>query len=146
VLGVAIIQTLLAAIGLVVMGIPAAGIWSFLVLMLAIMQLPPLLVMGPIAIWVFSVAEPLPATIFLVYALVVSFSDGILKPLFLGRGVEVPMLVILLGAIGGMIMSGIVGLFIGAIVLAIGYQILMAWMETDELNNPRQPAVEAEAG
>jgi predicted PurR-regulated permease PerM len=146
VLGVAIIQTLLAAIGLVVMGVPAAGIWSFLVLMLAIMQLPPLLVMGPIAIWVFSVAEPLPATIFFVYALVVSFSDGILKPLFLGRGVEVPMLVILLGAIGGMIMSGIVGLFIGAIVLAIGYQILMAWMETDELNNPRQSAVEAEAG
>jgi predicted PurR-regulated permease PerM len=137
---------LLAAIGLVVMGVPAAGIWSFLVLMLAIMQLPPLLVMGPIAIWVFSVAEPLPATIFFVYALVVSFSDGILKPLFLGRGVEVPMLVILLGAIGGMIMSGIVGLFIGAIVLAIGYQILMAWMETDELNNPRQSAVEAEAG
>jgi predicted PurR-regulated permease PerM len=129
VLGVAIIQTLLAAIGLVVMGVPAAGIWSFLVLMLAIMQLPPL-----------------PATIFFVYALVVSFSDGILKPLFLGRGVEVPMLVILLGAIGGMIMSGIVGLFIGAIVLAIGYQILMAWMETDELNNPRQSAVEAEAG
>jgi predicted PurR-regulated permease PerM len=128
------------------MGVPAAGIWSFLVLMLAIMQLPPLLVMGPIAIWVFSVAEPLPATIFFVYALVVSFSDGILKPLFLGRGVEVPMLVILLGAIGGMIMSGIVGLFIGAIVLAIGYQILMAWMETDELNNPRQSAVEAEAG
>jgi predicted PurR-regulated permease PerM len=68
VLGVAIIQTLLAAIGLVVMGIPAAGIWSFLVLMLAIMQLPPLLVMGPIAIWVFSVAEPLPATIFFVDA------------------------------------------------------------------------------
>jgi predicted PurR-regulated permease PerM len=99
-----------------------------------------------IAAGVFSVAEPLPATIFFVYALVVSFSDGILKPLFLGRGVEVPMLVILLGAIGGMIMSGIVGLFIGAIVLAIGYQILMAWMETDELNNPRQSAVEAEAG
>ena len=146
VLGVAIIQTLLAAIGLVVMGIPAAGIWSFLVLMLAIMQLPPLLIMGPIAIWVFSVAEPLPATIFLVYALIVSFSDGILKPLFLGRGVDVPMLVILLGAIGGMLMSGIVGLFIGAIVLAIGYQILVAWMETDELNNPRQPAAEAEAG
>ena len=56
------------------------------------------------------------------------------------------MLVILLGAIGGMIMSGIIGLFIGAIVLAIGYQILVAWMETDELNNPRQPAAEPEAG
>ncbi len=146
VLGIAIIQALLAAIGLVVMDIPAAGIWAFAVLLLAIMQLPPIIVLGPIAVWVFSVAEPVPATIFLVYALVVSFADGVLKPLFLGRGMEIPMLVILLGAIGGMIMSGIVGLFIGAIVLAIGYQILMAWMETDELHNPRQPVAEPGAG
>ena len=128
------------------MGIPAAGIWTFAVLMLAIMQLPPIIVLGPIAIWVFSTAEPVPATIFAVYALIVSSSDSFLKPLFLGRGMQIPMLVILLGAIGGMILSGIVGLFIGAIVLALGYQILMAWMETDELNNPRQPAEAAEAG
>ena len=146
VLGIAIIQSLLAAIGLVVMDIPAAGIWAFAVLLLAIMQLPPIIVLGPIAVWVFSVAEPVPATVFAIYSIVVSFADGVLKPLFLGRGMEIPMLVILLGAIGGMIMSGIVGLFIGAIVLAIGYQILMAWMETDELNNPRQPAAEPEAG
>lgn len=146
VLGVAIIQSLLAAIGLAVAGIPAAGVWTFVVLMLAIMQLPPIIVLGPIAIWFFSVADTMPATIFLVYSLIVSFSDGLLKPLLLGRGMEIPMLVILLGAIGGMIMSGLVGLFIGAIVLAIGYKILMAWMETDELNNPRQPAAESEAG
>lgn len=146
VLGVAIIQALLAAVGLVLMDIPAAGIWTFAVLMLAIMQLPPFIVLLPIAIWVFSVAEPVPATIFLVYSLIVSVSDGFLKPLFLGRGMEIPMLVILLGAIGGMIMSGIVGLFIGAVVLALGYQILMAWMETDELNNPRQSEAQAEAG
>jgi len=144
VLGVAIIQALLSAIGLVVMDVPAAGIWAFVVLMLAIMQLPPLIVLGPIALWVFSVAEPVPATIFLVYALIVGASDGFLKPLFLGRGMDIPMLVILLGAIGGMILSGIIGLFIGAIVLAMGYKILMVWMETDELNNPRQLAAEAE--
>jgi len=146
VLGVAIIQALLAAIGLAVMSVPAAGVWTFVVLLLAIMQLPPVIVLGPIAIWVFSVAEPVPATIFLIYALIVSFADGVLKPLFLGRGMEIPMLVILVRAISGMIMSGIVGLFIGAIVLALGYEILTAWMETDELNNPRQPAAEAEAG
>jgi predicted PurR-regulated permease PerM len=146
VLGVAIIQALLSAVGLVMIGVPAAGIWTFAVLMLAIMQLPPIIVLAPIAIWVFSVADTVPATIFAVYALIVSASDGILKPLFLGRGVDVPMLVILLGAIGGMIMSGIVGLFIGAIVLALGYQVMVAWMETDELNNPRQPAPEPEAG
>ncbi len=142
VLGVAIIQSLLASIGLVAMGIPAAGIWTFIILMLAIMQLPPILVLGPIAVWVFSTAEPVPATIFTVYSILVSFSDAILKPMMLGRGVEIPMLVILLGAIGGMILSGIVGLFIGAVVLALGYQILVAWMETDELNNPKQPLEE----
>lgn len=145
VLGVAIIQALLAAIGLAVIGVPAPGIWAFAVLILAIVQLPPIIILGPIAVWVFSVAEPMPATIFAVYAFIVSISDSFLKPLFLGRGMDIPMLVILLGAIGGMIMSGIVGLFLGAIVLALGYTILMAWMETDELNNPRQPAEEAEA-
>ena len=146
VLGVAIIQALLSAVGLVVAGIPAAGIWTFAVLMLAIMQLPPIIILGPIAVWFFSTADTVPATIFLIFAILVSASDGVLKPMFLGRGVEIPMLVILLGAIGGMILLGIVGLFIGAIILALGYQILMAWMETDELNNPRQPEEEAEAG
>jgi predicted PurR-regulated permease PerM len=146
VLGVAIIQALLSAVGLIVMDIPAAGIWTFAVLMLAIMQLPPIIILGPVAVWVFSTADPVPATIFAVYALFVSVSDSFLKPMFLGRGMEIPMLVILLGAIGGMLLAGIVGLFIGAIVLALGYQILMSWMETDELNNPRQPTEEAEAG
>ena len=145
VLGVAIIQMLLAAVGLVVMGIPAAGIWAFAVLILAIVQLPPILVLGPIAVWVFSTAEPVPATTFAVYSIIVSFSDALLKPLFLGRGMETPMLVVLLGAIGGMILSGIVGLFVGAVALTLGYEIFIAWMKTDELNNPRPPAEEAEA-
>ena len=131
VLGVALIQTLLAAIGLLVMQVPGAGIWAAIVLVLAVMQLPPLLVLGPVAIWVFSTAEPVPATVFLVYSLLVSFSDGILKPLLLGRGVDVPMLVILLGAIGGMISAGIIGLFTGAVVLAIGYQLFNFWLHED---------------
>ena len=132
VLGVALIQSLLAAVGLIVMGVPGAGIWTAIILVLAIMQLPPLLVLGPIAFWVFSVAEPVPATIFLVYSLIVSFSDGLLKPLFLGRGVDVPMLVILLGAIGGMITAGIIGLFIGAVILALGYELFRFWLDEDQ--------------
>jgi len=132
VLGVAIIQSILAAIGLVAIGVPAAGIWTGAVLMLAIMQLPPLLILVPISIWVFSVAEPVPATIFAVYSFIVSISDSFLKPMLLGRGVDVPMLVILIGAIGGAISSGIIGLFIGAVVLALGYQLLIAWMASDE--------------
>jgi predicted PurR-regulated permease PerM len=132
VLGVAIIQTILAAIGLVAIDMPAAGIWAGAVLILAIVQLPPIIILGPIAFWYFSVAEPVPATIFLVYSIVVSFSDAVLKPMLLGRGVETPMLVILLGAIGGAITQGVMGLFIGAVVLALGYEILIAWMAPDE--------------
>jgi predicted PurR-regulated permease PerM len=143
VLGVAIIQAVLSAIGLAVMGVPAAGLWAGAVLILAIIQLPPLIVLGPIAVWIFSVAEPVPATIFAVYAFIVSISDSFLKPMFLGRGMEIPMLVILIGAIGGAILLGIIGLFLGAVLLALGYEILKSWMATDELNNPKEPAAEA---
>ncbi|MFV2089802.1 MAG: AI-2E family transporter, partial [Pseudomonadales bacterium] len=79
VLGVAIIQTVLAAIGLVVMDIPAAGIWTGAVLILAIVQLPPILILGPVSIWFFSVADPVPATLFAVYMVVVSMADAFLK-------------------------------------------------------------------
>ena len=132
VLGVAFIQTMLAVVGLLAMNIPGAGIWATIILVLAIAQLPPILVLGPIAVWVFSTAEPVPATIFLVYSMFVSFSDAILKPMLLGRGVDVPMLVILLGAIGGMITYGIIGLFIGAVILALGYKLFMSWLNREE--------------
>jgi len=131
VLGVAVIQAILAAIGLVVIGVPAAGLWAGAVLVLAIVQLPPLLVLGPIAIWVFSVAEPLPATVFLVYSFIVSVSDAFLKPMLLGRGIDTPTLVILIGAIGGAIFEGIIGLFVGAVVLSLGYELLTSWMAPD---------------
>jgi predicted PurR-regulated permease PerM len=140
VLGVAVAQAILAAIGLVLMGVPAAGLWAGAVLVLAIIQLPPILVLGPIAFWVFSVAEPVPATIFLVYSIIVSVSDAFLKPMLLGRGLDTPMLVILIGAIGGAIAMGIVGLFIGAVILALGYELLVTWMAPDAA----EP--EAEAG
>ena len=132
VLGVAVIQSLLSAVGLVAIGVPAPGIWAGVILLLAIMQLPPLLVLGPIAVWVFSVADATPATIFAIYAFFVSISDSFLKPLFLGRGMDIPMLVILVGAIGGMMTSGIVGLFVGAVVLAVGYKLLISWMAIEE--------------
>ena len=92
-------------------------------MVVAIAQLPPILVLGPIAAYVFSANDSTTvAVIFLVWSLVVSFSDGFLKPIFLGRGVPVPMLVILVGAIGGMITAGIIGLFVGAVILSLGLQ------------------------
>jgi len=115
------------------MGVPAAGLILAVILMIAIMQIPTILVIAPIIIWVFSFAEAGPATIFAVYMLLVGVSDNVLKPLLLGRGVEVPMLVILLGAIGGVIYAGFIGLFLGAVILALGYQLLVAWMHPDSL-------------
>jgi predicted PurR-regulated permease PerM len=126
VLGVAAIQSLLGGIGIWAIGIPAVGLWALIILFLAILQLPPLLILGPLAIYGFSIADTTPAVIFLIWSIIISVSDSFLKPMLLGRGVDVPMLVILLGAIGGMMLSGLLGLFIGAVVLALSYKILGA--------------------
>lgn len=134
ILGVAAIQSFLGAIGMFMIGIPAAGLWTLMVFFLAIMQLPPVLILGPIAAYSFSIADTTPAIIFTVYALIVSTSDTFLKPLLLGRGVDMPMLVVLIGAIGGMILSGIIGLFIGAVVLSIAYKIFEALLIDDILD------------
>ena len=136
VIGIAVIQAVLAAIGMLVIGVPAAGLWSLVVLVFAIAQIPVLLVFGPIIVWVFSAYDTMPATIFMVYGILVSVGDGFLKPLLLGRGMDIPMPVILIGAIGGMIYAGIIGLFIGAIVLAFGYSIFLGWLEmtSDKIN------------
>ncbi len=141
VLGVAIIQGLMAQIVLMIWSVPGAGIWAGLVLALGIMQLPPILILGPIAVWVFSTADPLSATVFLVLSIVVSFADAVLKPLFLGRGMDIPMLVILLGAIGGAVSFGIIGLFVGSVVLAMGYTIFSSWIRGEPTESPGQPEV-----
>jgi predicted PurR-regulated permease PerM len=133
VLGVAMIQAVLSALGMMVMDVPAWGLWTLLVMVVAIAQIPPILILGFVSAYVFSVAETTPAVIFLVYCILVSSSDAFLKPLFLGRGMATPMLVILLGAIGGMMMSGIIGLFVGAIILALGYELFMAWLDKKEV-------------
>ena len=110
-----------------------------MVLVCAVSQLPPIIILGPVAAYVFSVNETTPAAIFLVWAILVSASDSFLKPMLMGRGVDIPMLVILIGAIGGMMLSGIIGLFVGAVVLAIIYTLFMSWMEdsASEANTER---------
>jgi predicted PurR-regulated permease PerM len=134
ILGVASIQALAAAIGMFVVGIPGAGLWTIAVFFFAIVQLPPIIILGPIAAYSFTLTGITPAIIFSVYALFVSVSDTFLKPLLLGRGVDIPMLVVLLGAIGGMILSGIIGLFIGAVVLSIAYKMFEALLVDDVLD------------
>jgi predicted PurR-regulated permease PerM len=126
---IALIQSIAAGIGMVVMHVPLAGLWALLILVVAVVQLPPTLILIPIIIYVFSTNDNTVANvIFTIYALVVGGADGFLKPLFLGRGVAVPMLIILIGAIGGMISAGVIGLFIGAVILAVGYKLFEQWV------------------
>jgi predicted PurR-regulated permease PerM len=132
VLGVAIIQGLLGAIGMAFAGVPGAGLWALILTISAVLQLPGILVLGPVIAYVFSTADTTTAVLFTIWALPVSFIDGVLKPLLLGRGLDVPMPVILIGALGGMILLGIIGLFIGAIVLTLGYTLFMAWLDAGE--------------
>ena len=131
VIGIAITQAILSFIGFILIGVPLAWFWAFIVLFLAIIQLPPIIILGPIIAYVFSYADTTAATVFAIYAVIVGASDGFLKPIFLGRGVDIPMLVILLGAIGGMIFSGILGLFVGSLGLALAYKLFMLWLEDE---------------
>ena len=108
VLGVASLQAILAAIGLVLADVPAAGLWTVLVLILAVAQLPPLVVLGPAIAYVIATSDStLTQVLFTLWSLLVSVSDAFLKPLFLGRGLSIPMPVILIGAIGGVIRAGL---------------------------------------
>jgi predicted PurR-regulated permease PerM len=139
VIGIAFIQAMLGGLGMMFAGVPAAGLLAIIILVLAIAQLPPLVVLLPVVIYVFSAESTTVAVVFMVWSILVSMSDAVLKPIFLGRGVDAPMLVILLGAIGGMITSGIVGLFIGAVILALGYKLFQVWVEwgnSDDADSP----------
>ena len=129
VLGVALIQSLLASLGFFIAGIPAAGFWAFLCLILGVVQIGVFPVMIPVVLYVFSTADTVTAILFLIWSIFVSLIDNILKPIFLGRGLDVPMVVIFMGAIGGMLLSGIIGLFIGAVVLTLGYKLFLAWLD-----------------
>lgn len=133
VVGVAAIQAFLAAVGLFLADVPAAAVWTGLVLILAVAQLPPLIILGPAIVYVCATSDStLTQVLFTIWSLIVSFSDTFLKPLFLGRGMDIPMLVILIGAIGGLMWAGVIGLFVGAVVLALGYSMFMVWMNSAE--------------
>jgi predicted PurR-regulated permease PerM len=143
VLGISLIQSFLGGVGMLVVGVPAAGILTLILLIVCIAQLPPWLVMFPVIAYVFSVESTTTASVFAVWGVAVSFLDMVLKPILMGRGVDAPMLVILLGAIGGLIVAGFVGLFIGAVVLALGYKLLEAWLTTNDEPGNEQTSAKA---
>ncbi len=134
ILGTAAIQAFLAGLGLLAVGVPAFGLWTVLILLLAVVQLPTLIVLVPIMAWVFGSSSTGVAVLFAIWSTAVGLSDNVLKPLLLGRGSSVPTAVIFIGAIGGFMREGIIGLFVGAVVLAVGHALFLWW-----LNNAPEP-------
>ena len=126
---VAVIQAILAYAGFAIVGLSStAGILAFAVLLCAIIQIPVTLVMIPIIIYVFSIADTTPAIIFAIYGILVSLLDNVLKPMLLAKGLQTPMIVILIGALGGMMLFGILGLFVGPVILAIAHRLYTSWV------------------
>jgi predicted PurR-regulated permease PerM len=130
ILGVALIQSLLAGLGFLVVRLPGAGLWALLFLIAAVLQVGSLALI-PAVIYVFATASTAKAVAFLIWCIVVALMDNVLKPLLLGRGVPVPIVVVFLGAIGGFLAIGIIGLFVGPIVLSVGYKLFLAWLDED---------------
>ena len=131
---VAVIQGILAFVGFSMIGLDStAGLLAVVVIFAAIIQIPVTLVVLPIIIYVFSFAETTPAVIFAIYMMIVALLDNVLKPMLLAKGLQTPMIIILIGAIGGMIFQGILGLFIGPVVLAIVHNLYTSWVNNTEI-------------
>jgi predicted PurR-regulated permease PerM len=134
VIGVAFIQAILLGMGFIFAGIPAAGVLALLVMFLGILQVPALIVTLPAIAWLWMSGDGSTTSniAFTIYLGVAGMADNVLKPLLLGRGVDAPMPVILIGALGGMVTGGIIGLFIGGVLLAVGYQLFMEWVDAPD--------------
>lgn len=141
VIGVAFIQALLLGVGFYMAGVPAAGVLSIIVLLIGIAQVPASIIALPVVayIWWSGDASTAINIVWTIYLIAAGMADNLLKPLLLGRGVDAPMPVILIGAIGGMVSAGIVGLFIGAVLLAVGYKAFMLWVDDDEEGTSAEP-------
>ncbi|AGJ87488.1 AI-2E family transporter [Raoultella ornithinolytica] len=143
VIGVALIQALLVGVIMIVAGIPAVGIFFILALILGIAQIPVILVTAPAIALMWSLGDHGTAMniVYTILLIVAGMADNVLKPLMLGRGVDAPMPVVLLGALGGMAASGILGMFIGATLLSIGYRIFMSWVNDGQVGDSQTPVV-----
>jgi predicted PurR-regulated permease PerM len=133
VIGIAFVQATLVGLALLVAGVPWAGVLAAITLVLSVAQIPALIVIIPAVVYIWSSGSYSSggATVYTIILLVSGMADNVLKPLMLGRGVDAPMPVVLLGALGGLATGGILGMFVGATLLALGYQIFMAWVAAD---------------
>ena len=133
VIGVAFIQSILIGLALLLAGVPAPGVLALVALVLGIAQVPAILVTLPAIVYIWASGDygNAAATTHTVILLLTGMADNALKPLLLGRGVDAPMPVILLGALGGMASGGILGMFVGATLLALGHQLFMSWVNDE---------------
>ncbi|MFL5143424.1 MAG: AI-2E family transporter [Microvirga sp.] len=138
VVGVALVQSLLLGIGYFAIGLKATGLLTLAALVLGIVQVPLILLTLPVVVYVFATDSTTAAVIFLVWNVVVGLSDNLLRPLMLGRGLEVPMPVILIGVIGGMLVDGLLGLFVGPVLLAVSYVLLLEWLRQNPIDGGPQ--------
>ena len=132
VIGVAAIQALLGGVVLKIAGVPNAGVLAFAILVLGIVQIGSLPILLPVAIWVWTVKDVGAAALITVFLALVGISDNALKPLLMGRGLSTPVLVIFIGVLGGTLAHGIVGLFIGPVILAVAWELMTAWIGIDD--------------
>ncbi len=138
ILGIAILQSILAGAGFALGRVPGAGIWAFICLFLSIIQIGIVPVVLPVVIYLFYTTDTLTATLITIWLVIATLTDNLLKPFALGRGAAVPMIVIFLGAIGGFISNGFIGLFTGSLILSISYILVKLWL-TDEVKETEKP-------
>lgn len=129
ILGVAVLQSTLAGIGFFAVGLPGAGLLSLLCLLVTVIQLPVAVITLPAVLYVVSTADGMVATLFVIWNILLAPADNILKPLLLGRGARVPTLVLFLGSLGGFMAAGLIGLFVGAVILSLGFVLYGRWLE-----------------
>jgi len=127
VIGVSLLQAAVGGLGLQLAGAPGASLLTLCILVLAIVQIGPLLVVVPSILWAWTEMQTLPALLFTCCMLTVTLIDNVLKPIVIARGLTTPLLVIIAGVIGGVLVHGIIGLFVGPVVLAVAWELLSAW-------------------
>ncbi len=143
ILGVAFIQAFLVGIGFFIAGVPLAGLWTLLCLICAIIQIGVGPVSALVVVYMYSSSSTMTATLLMIWLFLVTLTDNFLKPILLGRGAPVPMLVVFLGSLGGFVVNGFIGLFLGAVILSLGYKLFLQWIGVEKLieHPPTEPSV-----
>jgi predicted PurR-regulated permease PerM len=136
VVGIAVLQSLLASLGFLFAGIPAAGFLGFVSLVLGIVQIGPAILLTPMVVWSWFAMEPGAAALFTAYMIPVGLLDNVLRPILMARRLATPMLVILIGVMGGMLAYGISGLFLGPIVLSVAWALIADWLHEEMRTHP----------